>query len=105
MEMLSMRDLYQRLSSLKADELILDVRGPDEFAEGHVPGSRNIPHGEVSRFAAELQRFSRIYIHCHSGGRAMVAADLLRRQGLTNLVCVGRGGMGEWLMAGLPVER
>ena len=105
MKNITMKELHDKLSKLGADELILDVRGADEYRNGHVPGSRNIPHDSVAKHAAELKKYKTVYIHCQAGGRASMAFMVLQNFGLNNLVCVGRGGMGEWISAGLPVER
>jgi rhodanese-related sulfurtransferase len=105
MSTISMKDLKEKLGHLAQDELILDVRSPEEFALGHVPGSRNIPHGNVGRFADELRKYRNVYVHCQAGGRAMIAFQELKRLGLDNLVCIASGGMGDWVAAGFPIER
>lgn len=105
MSSMSMSDLYSYLNHIRKNELILDVRGRDEFAEGHVPGSRNIPHDEVGQHVQELSKFEKIYIHCRSGKRAQVARDVLEKSGLTNVVCISSGGMLNWEEAGYPVEK
>ena len=104
-DQITMRDLKDRLESLGRDELILDVRSPEEFQAGHVPGSRNIPHDQVANFADRLRSYRRIYVHCQAGGRAGRAADILAKLGLNNIVCVSGSGMGDWMAAGFPVER
>lgn len=105
MPQIMMLDLKNRLGRLEPGELILDVRSPDEFRGGHVPGSKNIPHEQVGAHAEELRKYKRIYVHCQAGGRAGKASDALAKLGLTNLVCVSSSGMGDWIAAGLPVER
>jgi len=100
-----MSDLYSYLNQIRKNELILDVRGRDEFAAGHVPGSRNIPHDEVGQYAQELGKYEKIYIHCRSGKRAQVARDVLEKSGLTNVICISSGGMLDWEQAGYPVEK
>jgi phage shock protein E len=101
-----MGELRERFGSrLPADELILDVREADEFAEGHVPGARNIPHEEVAGHLDELRGFRRVYVHCGGGGRAGKAAETLGRAGLKNVVHVRESGFRWWRDEGLPVER
>lgn len=51
---ITMNDLKERLGKSASDELILDVRSPEEYQQGHVPGSRNIPHDQVSQYADQL---------------------------------------------------
>jgi len=105
MKTIAMLELKNHLGKLGKDEIILDVREPDEFAAGHVPGSRNIPHEEVTKHADELRKLKTIYVHCMGGGRAGRASEALSRLGLTNIVCISGSGMRDWLAAGLPVER
>ncbi|MFZ9595136.1 MAG: rhodanese-like domain-containing protein [Bdellovibrionia bacterium] len=103
-ETLSMHDLHEKLSQLSADELILDVRRPDEFQTAHIRGARNIPHEQVAQFASDLKKYKKIYIHCQAGRRAQVATQTLSQLGLTNLACIGNSGMGDWIAAGYPTE-
>lgn len=105
MQEIRMPELDGIRKNLKNNELILDVRTPEEFKSGHVPGSRNIPFDEVEKHAADLKKYARIYIHCQAGVRALKATDALTRMGLANLVCVTGSGMGDWIQAGLPIER
>lgn len=105
MEQITMSELKDRLDQLGKDELVLDVRTPEEFADGHVPGSRNVTHEEVNSIAEELKNFKRVYIHCRSGKRAQMAYAALNQQGLENLVCIADGGMMDWAEAGYPIEK
>lgn len=105
MKNITMKDLKQKLGTLEEGEVILDVRSADEYRSGHVPGSKNIPHDQVDKHAAELGKFKRVYVHCQMGGRAGKAADILARLGLQNIVCVSGSGMGEWISLGYPVEK
>lgn len=102
---ISMRELHSHLSKLGEKEIILDVRGRDEFAEGHIRGAMNIPHDEVAQHVQELKRYERIYIHCHAGRRAQLAHGILEKHGLRNLVCISDGGMGDWISAGYETEK
>jgi len=104
MEHMSMLELNDKRLQLGPDELILDVRAPDEYQKAHVPGSKNIPHDQVQLHLEELKKYKKIYVHCQAGGRAGKAAEILARLGLSNLVCVSGGGMGDWVRAGLPVD-
>jgi rhodanese-related sulfurtransferase len=101
----TMKDLHDHMGKFGKNTLILDVREPDEFSEGHVPGARNIPVGQVGNHTQELAHFERIYVHCRSGKRSQMATAELERRGLKNLVCISLGGMLDWMQAGYPVER
>lgn len=102
---ISMEDLHHQLPNITKKDLILDVRTPEEYAAAHVPGSKNISHGEVGQHQSELQGYDRIYIYCQAGRRAQVAAATLEGQGFKNLVCVSIGGMGHWIASGFPTEK
>lgn len=96
-------DFYNLHQKLGANEVILDVRRPDEFAAGHIANALNIPVDVVATKAQELKNYAKIYIHCKRGGRAKTAYDLLAAQGLNNLVCIADAGMDQWMESGYPV--
>ena len=100
--MIGLKGIWEKLGK---GEVILDVRGRDEFSEGHVPGAINIPHDEVSKRADQLRGYGKIYIHCRSGKRSQLAFADLDKQGLKNLVCISDGGMLDWEAAGFPVKK
>ncbi len=74
---------------------VLDVRDPDEFARGHVPGSTNIPFydltGEVAASVADLGE--EVAVICMSGARAAQAVSMLQQAGITNALHVDGGGV------------
>ncbi|HEY8659657.1 MAG TPA: MBL fold metallo-hydrolase [Hanamia sp.] len=74
--------------------LVLDVRNPNEFSEGHVKNAMNLPLAEMADIAqiAMLEEDQNIYIHCEAGYRSVIAASLLKRQGYQNL----RNILGGW---------
>lgn len=76
--------------------VVLDVRKPVEFADGHVKEARNIPLDELTDPAtmADIEDEQNVYVHCGSGYRSVIAASLLKRQGIHNLRNVA-GGWGK----------
>jgi rhodanese-related sulfurtransferase len=86
--------------------LIVDVRTPDEFASGHVPGAINVPHDQVQSRMAELtpHREQEVVLYCERGGRASKAADLLAQEGFETVFHLS-GDMSQWREEGLPIER
>lgn len=82
---------------------VLDVREPDEYAAGHVPGAVNIPMNDVPARLTELPQGQRIHVICQAGGRSRAVVDLLA-QGGHDAVNVTDGTAG-WLQRGWPVER
>lgn len=81
----------------------LDVREADEFAAGHLPEARNIPHDQVMAIAAELPHDQPVVIYCiHSTHRAPEAAKTLRRLGFDNAY-VMEGGIAAWEAGGQTI--
>ena len=98
---LGMADLLAQLRS--NDKLVLDVRGEGEWKAGHLPGSLNLPIGELDHRLGELPRDRPVIVHCQTGARAAMAASLLRARGFRE-VSQFPGGFAEWRAAGRPVE-
>ncbi|MDE6564723.1 MAG: rhodanese-like domain-containing protein [Muribaculaceae bacterium] len=92
--------------AIKADSVqLLDVRSPQEFAEGHIAGAINInvqSDDFRQRADKELSKDSTILVYCRSGRRSMDAAETLTELGykVVNL----KGGIIEWNEEGLPVK-
>ena len=99
-----MNDLHRVWQELPENTLVMDNRTPEEFARGHVPGSRNIPMGTENEHVAELRKFDQIYLYCRSGRRAQTSTTNLNFQGLNHITCISHSGMPDWEKAGYPVE-
>src|SRR6476620_3117524 len=102
---LTMTDLHQKYTRLGSDEIILDVRTPDEFRAGHIPGSINISFDQLGKHVEKLREYHHIYLHCQAGRRASVAAETLNGLGFKNISCVSGSGMADWIEAGFPIEK
>ncbi|RYY93926.1 MAG: MBL fold metallo-hydrolase [Chitinophagaceae bacterium] len=74
--------------------VVVDVRKPAEFAEGHVKEAVNVPLNEMTDLAyvAQFEEEQNLYVHCQGGYRSVIAASLMKRQGLHNL----RNVLGGW---------
>ena len=86
--------------------LILDVRTPEEYEAGRVPGAINIPHTELAARLDELgpgARDHEVMVYCESGGRAAVAEALLRDAGYGRIVHL-EGDMSAWRREQRPCE-
>jgi len=86
----------------KSQGLLLDVRTSREWTAKHIAGSSNIQLNQLQERIEELPRDCRIYIHCAGGYRSSIAASILQKHGITNLVEIA-GGMAAWESASLPV--
>ncbi|CAN5787052.1 hypothetical protein BH10ACT1_BH10ACT1_10180 [soil metagenome] len=80
---------------------VFDVREPDEYVEGHVPGAPLVPLGTVADRVGEFPTSGEVLIICKSGGRSRKAAEVLRAQGIDAVNVAG--GTMAWIDAGLPV--
>ena len=70
--------------------VLLDVRTPQEYQEGHIPGSVNVPLQDLGG-SGDLPagRATPLFIYCHSGARGRQAAELLVRMGYTSVKNIG----------------
>ena len=89
----------------KGDEAayVLDVRSPEEYASGHVPGAVNIPYDQLASRISEVPKDKDVVLYCKSGRRAGIAAETLAGQGYTRLQHL-EGDIVAWVDKGRPVE-
>jgi phage shock protein E len=101
---ITQRELMQQLDR-NAPPVIVDVRRPDEFATGHVPGARNIPHSEMAARLHELDdhQHQEVVVYCESGRRAAIAQSILEQAGFTRVRHL-EGDMQSWRKRNLPQE-
>lgn len=107
-------DTGQAAESLGRESvLLLDVREPEEFAAGHLPGAVSVPRGMLEPRAAadsparsdELADPAReIVVYCGSGARSALAAVTLQELGFTNVRSMA-GGIQAWSQESRPLER
>lgn len=70
--------------------LLLDVRTPKEYREGHIPDSKNIPLQSLDKVKTAADRKDiPIFVYCYSGGRSRQAVERLKRMGYTNVRNLG----------------
>lgn len=91
------------LAERPPDACVLDVREPEEYARGHVPGAISLPQAELASRLDELPRDRSLLVICQSGGRSLRAAQFLAQVGYTDVASVA-GGTAAWRAAGKPVE-
>jgi hydroxyacylglutathione hydrolase len=87
--------LEQRL----ADVVLLDVREPEEYAHGHVPGALNLPQADLATRLDEVPPDRPVAVICLAGNRSRRAAQFLKQQGFSQVVSVAGGTQG-WEDAG-----
>lgn len=86
--------------------LVLDVREPDEFVQGHLQGARNVPLSQLDARIKELEKFrdKPVLVVCQRGSRASKAAKLLKAHNFTALNVL-KGGMLAWIDAKMPTGK
>jgi rhodanese-related sulfurtransferase len=91
--------------------LIVDLRNPDEYADGHVPGAVNVPRGllEFTRwnqvgFPDKTNMNKKMTLYCKTGGRCALATETLRDLGFTNVTSADMV-FANWVKAGYPVAK
>lgn len=81
---------------------IVDVRTPQEFAEGHVPGSINIPLDQVPQLVEEFRAMAKpLILCCRSGVRSENAVRYLQQHGVTEL---SNGGSWQEVLRNNPIQ-
>lgn len=103
----------QEMREEQEDTLLLDVREPEEYTAGHVPGAVNVPRGllegaadpEYKRPHPELStaRHRTVLVACATGGRSALAAATLQDMGFTDVHNVA-GGLTNWAAEDEPFE-
>jgi rhodanese-related sulfurtransferase len=99
---ITVKELYQRQQQGES-LVIIDVREPVEYREGHIAQSQLIPLGQLAQRHTELPKDQTIYVSCRSGNRSGMAAEMLNKAGYKAVNM--QGGLIEWKRLELPVER
>ena len=83
---------------------LIDLRSPNEFADGHITGSINIPYADIKDRLHEikLQEGKSLVLICDSGSQSANAGEVLNKSGYQNTVILS-GGIGAWKLDNLPL--
>lgn len=93
----------QRASRLRDEgAVVLDVRQPDEWEAGHIPGAVLIPLDQLPARLAEVPKDRAVVVMCRSGNRSQAGRDILLQAGYASVTSMA-GGIRQWQGAGLPV--
>ena len=85
-------DINQGVKDYRAADgaVLLDVRTPDEYRQGHIPGSKNVPLQSIDKATDMIaDKSTPIFVHCLSGARSRQAAAALQQMGYTNVTNIG----------------
>ena len=98
-------DLVRRLKSPEPP-VVIDVRDPDEYRDGHIEAATNISRGflEFRIPTVAPDSTTPIVLYCQTGLRSVLAAKSLQELGYQNVINLG-GGYQKWTQSGLPVVR
>lgn len=97
-------DFNKKMQAAPGAQLV-DVRTPEEYAEGHLANAMNIDWNgtDFAARAEALDKAKPVFVYCRSGGRSSAAAESLRAMGFKQVYDM-QGGITKWQKAGLPVE-
>lgn len=93
---------YQARFGANADHVLIDVRTPEEFAAGHIPGAVNISVDQLAQRLNEIPKDKPVVLYCRSGNRSNQAAQILERAGYTQIYDLG--GLITWVQQGYPIR-
>ena len=85
-------DIHQGVQEFRNTEgaVLLDVRTPQEYREGHIPGSQNVPLQQLDKVEEVAENIDTdLYVYCHSGARSRQATSILTHMGYTNVHNIG----------------
>jgi rhodanese-related sulfurtransferase len=99
---MDVKDFSEKIA--QAEVIILDVRTPEEFAEGYIEGAKNIDfyHADFESQITSLAKDVTYAIYCRSGKRSSQAMEIMQEFGFENLYNL-EGGIIEWTNTGMPV--
>ncbi len=99
-------DEAAKLMKAEPGVLVLDVRTPDEFAEGHIAGAKNLDFlgDDFEKGLAKLPTDRPVIVHCAAGGRSAKAVAKIEALKLPLKVLHMKAGFNGWKAAGQPVE-
>lgn len=89
-----------------ADATLVDVRTPEEFAEGHLAGAKNFDWngGHFEHQVMGLDKTKPVFVYCLKGGRSASAAEKLRSLGFKQVYEL-EGGTSAWTAANMPLTK
>ncbi len=101
-------DAFRKVVDNPQGAMIIDVREPNAYTAGHIPGAINIPRGVIEfkiwkhvGFPDKIKYDKKMYIHCSKGGRCTLATKSLQDLGFTN-VTAATIKLEQWRKAGHP---
>ena len=85
-------DINRGVQEFRAAEssVLVDVRPPQEYREGHIPGSKNVPLQQLDKISSVADNKNiPLFVYCYSGGRSRQAVSMLQHMGYNNVQNIG----------------
>ena len=103
---ISVQDAAALLQNPPQGLVILDVRTPAEFREGHLPGAVNMDYfgGPFETQIQSLPKTAPVLLYCRTGNRSGSAYDVMTKAGIGNILHMNEG-ITKWQQLGLPQEK
>jgi len=102
-ENIELSALQSRLNAPQNNDVFIDVRSPEEFHAGHIPGFINVPLDHIEDHLAQLEGKD-VILSCKSGVRAKHVAEMLHSEGHIKSIIEFGGGFKEWQGSNLPIK-
>ncbi len=97
-------EVKRMVESATDDVVMLDVREPNEWNLGHIPGAVHIPRGTLeTKIEQMVPRDRTVVVYCAGGNRSALAADTMKQMGYDKVTSMA-GGWRSWMGVGGPVE-
>jgi rhodanese-related sulfurtransferase len=103
-QILTIPEYRSRLVEPGRAHLLIDVRTPEEYSGGHIPGAINLPLARIASGAFTLLGDRPIAVVCNNGQRSRQAAQFLADAGFAPVIYL-QGGTAAWVLQGWPLER
>lgn len=92
----SLLDAHQQWASTSASRpVFVDIRDPQSYAQGHIPGALALTNANVAEFLRDTEADQTVIVVCYHGISSLQAADVLKQNGLPNAVSM-QGGFTAW---------
>ena len=92
LEFLKPHNINQGIEEFRSvpGSVLIDVRGRQEYSDGHIPGAVNIPVESIAKASEIINDMDTpVYIYCYSGRRSSMAAGALKKMGYSNVKNIG----------------
>ena len=91
-DFLKQPDINKGVANFRNTEgaILVDVRTPQEYREGHIPGSKNVPLQQLDKISSVTEnKDALLFVYCHSGARSRQATAMLQHMGYANVNDIG----------------